>query len=92
MLDMVEMYPADRRRYLKIARVSGKLMLFLINDMLDFSAIVANHFSKRLAIFTIRDAIHEAVDVLRPLIEEKHIELRLCIATRLPQMIYCDKD
>ena len=48
MLDMVDMYPEDREKYIKIARISGKLMLFLINDMLDFSAIVANHFSKRI--------------------------------------------
>ena len=67
-------------------------MLFLVNDMLDFSAIVANQFSKRQACFLLRDAIHEAVDVLRPLIEEKHIELRICIATRLPQRVYSDKD
>ena len=67
-------------------------MLYLINDMLDFSSIVGGRFAKRIDCFNLREHITEAVDVLRVLIEEKGIELRVFISERLPETVYSDKD
>ena len=50
---------------MRIAKVSGRLMLSLINDMLDFSTIINNKFTKKLANFDLASAVNEAVDLLR---------------------------
>ena len=42
MLDMIEHDPSQRRRYIGIARMSTRMMLSLVNDMLDFSAILSH--------------------------------------------------
>ena len=67
MLDLLDSNasPEEKVRFLRIAKVSGKLMLSLINDMLDFSTIINNKFAKKLANFDLTAAINEAVDLLR---------------------------
>ena len=57
--------PQEKARFLRIAKVSGRLMLSLINDMLDFSTIINNKFTKKLANFDLASAVNEAVDLLR---------------------------
>mmetsp|Transcript_13968 Transcript_13968/g.21772 ORF Transcript_13968/g.21772 Transcript_13968/m.21772 type:complete len:94 (-) Transcript_13968:1035-1316(-) len=50
----------------KIARVqnsSSKLLLFFVNDILDFSRIRANKFTKSISKFNIVEAVNEIVEV-----------------------------
>ena len=67
MLDMLERNHdrQQNKRYIRIAKISGKLMLSLVNDMLDFSTIMNGNFCKRLGRFNLREAIEEAVDLMR---------------------------
>ena len=71
-------------RYIRIARVSAKLMLSLVNDMLDFSTIMNGKFRKRISRFNIRECIEEAADLLRFQIEEKGLRLTVCVAQSIP--------
>ena len=67
-------------------------MLYLINDMLDFSSIVGGRFAKRIDCFNLREHITEAVDLLRVLVEEKGIELHEFFSERLPEMVHSDNE
>ena len=71
MMDLIELNPAERRRYIKIARHSSRLMLSLVNDMLDFSSIVSNKFRRKIIKFELEAVVNEAADLVRFLIEEK---------------------
>ena len=75
MLDMIEHDPSQRKRYIGIARMSTRLMLSLVNDMLDFSSILSRQFKKKLARFDVRAALKEAADLVRFMIEEKGLRL-----------------
>ena len=92
MMDLIELNPAERRRYIKIARHSSRLMLSLVNDMLDFSSIVSNKFRRKIIKFELQVAVNEAADLVRFLIEEKGLELSICFSRNLPKMIYADQD
>ena len=92
MMDMIELNPAEQRRYIKIARLSSRLMLSLVNDMLDFSSIVSNKFRRKVVIFELEAAVNEAVDLVRFLIEEKGLQLSVCFSRKLPRTIYADRD
>ena len=94
MLDMLE-NSHDRRqnaRFIRIARVSAKLMLSLVNDMLDFSTIMNGKFRKRIAKFNIRECIEEAADLLRFQIEEKGLRLGVNVQPSVPENLVSDRD
>ena len=92
MLDMIENDPAERDKYIRIARISTRLMLSLVNDMLDLSSILSNEFSKKLSTFDIRKAINDAADLVRFMIEEKGLRLSVKIEDMLLLEVYTDKD
>ena len=71
--------------------MSARLMLSLVNDMLDLSSILSHEFRKKMNIFDPRLAVREAADLVRYMIEEKGIRL-VVLADQLPRMIYSDKD
>ena len=92
MLDMIEQDPEARGRYIRIARMSTRLMLSLVNDMLDFSSILSRQFNKKLVYFDVRSALHEAADLVRFMIEDKGLRLLVVIHETLPPNIYSDRD
>ena len=71
MLYMIENDPSERDKYIRIARMSTRHMLALVNDMLDLSSILSNEFKKKLFSFDLQMAIKEAADLLRFMIEER---------------------
>ena len=94
MLELLESNasPQEKARFLSIAKVSGRLMLSLINDMLDFSMIINKKFIKKLASFDLASAVNEAADLLRFQIAEKGLELSISLCHRLPTRIFTDAD
>ena len=92
MLQMIETDPEDRERYIKIARISSRLMLSLVNDMLDFSSIVSKKFVPRIKYFELGPCVYEAADMLRFLIEEKGLSLHVSVSAQLPISIHADRD
>ena len=92
MLDMIEHDPAERNKYIRIAKMSTRLMLSLVNDMLDLSSILSNEFRKKLCTFDIRKAINEAADLVRYMIEQKGLRLGVNLHHGLPINVHTDKD
>lgn len=62
----------------KIEKSAGKL-LFIINDILDYSKIEAGRLKLEAIAFDILHTIREACDMLRPQLEEKQIQFELQI-------------
>ena len=92
MLNLIEADPERTPQYLRVARISTRLMLSLVNDMLDFSSIVSRKFTKKIQRFELRPALSEATDLVRYMIEEKGLRLLTSFDQFLPCMVSTDKD
>ncbi len=60
---------------LRTARTSGDSLIRLINDILDFSKIDADKLELAHDVFSIRDCVESALDIITPKVVEKNLEL-----------------
>ena len=72
--------------------MSTRLMLSLVNDMLDLSSILSRQFKKKLSNFDVRATMEEAADLVRFMIEAKGLRLNLHTSDLIPRSVYSDKD
>ncbi|CAG9318598.1 unnamed protein product [Blepharisma stoltei] len=76
---------------LKIISVSSKLMLSLINDLLDYSKIIAGVFSVHKCYCNIRNIIENTCSLIKIQASKKKISLLTRIDPFLPELIYTDQ-
>ncbi len=78
---------SDRqKRYALNIQKSGRLLLDLINDILDLAKMEAGKMEVRPTEFSIDTIVHAQCDMIRTLSEEKNIDLHVDIAPDLPPM------
>jgi len=65
----------DQEKQLKTVQTSGRHLLSLINDLLDITKIESGKVELNTEEFSCKDMIEDVMTSLRPLAEEKHIEL-----------------
>lgn len=75
-----------QRRYAQNIQKSGRLLLDMINDILDLAKIEAGKMEVRPTDFRIETVIRAHCDLVRTLSEEKNIELTESIAKDLPTL------
>jgi signal transduction histidine kinase len=83
--------PAETLGLCTLGLNTGKLMMCLVNDILDISQMEANKFKLNNEMFSPLEAAHECVDVMQCRYEEKKVELRLLRPDRVPKAILADK-
>jgi PAS domain S-box-containing protein len=88
-LDQENLSP-DQKDYLQIVKRSADLLLNLIDDILDFSKIEAGKMQLEEIPFKLREEVKLAVDLFRPIIEEKNIKLIIKINPDVPENIIGD--
>mmetsp|Transcript_7357 Transcript_7357/g.13630 ORF Transcript_7357/g.13630 Transcript_7357/m.13630 type:complete len:708 (-) Transcript_7357:1588-3711(-) len=84
--------PAWAKQKLEVSGVCCKHLLLLINDLLDYSQIIAGKFKLSLRHFQLRKCLKEAVEIMRMIAESKSLNLVLHIDPLLPQMVYSDEN
>eukprot|EP00347_Sterkiella_histriomuscorum_P020032 403339357 len=93
-LDLLDNYITQERtrQFLITAKVSSNLMLYLVNDILDFSQIEANNFILNIQHTQIKDCMEEIVSILEFKANSKNIELRYQIKEEagIPEEFACD--
>ncbi|MCH2174392.1 MAG: transporter substrate-binding domain-containing protein [Lentisphaeria bacterium] len=72
--------------------ISGKTLLSIVNDILDFSEIEAGKLSLDKHVFEVRKAINEAVHFHRVSALEKGLEFNLSISDNVPEYIFGDSE
>jgi diguanylate cyclase (GGDEF)-like protein len=69
----------NQERYLRNIFTSGKHLLELINNVLDIAKIEAGKFEMIYETFLVDDVINEVINVMKPLAENKFIEIFISI-------------
>jgi PAS domain S-box-containing protein len=84
---------ADRtRRYALTIQRSSKRMQFLIKDLLDASALEASTLSMRREAWPAGTLVHEIVDLIEPLAQERRLELVVEAEQLEEVLVDCDRE
>jgi signal transduction histidine kinase len=85
-LESIASLDEKQKRYVRNIQTSGKVLLEMINDILDLAKIESGRMEVRLSDFRIEQLITAQCDMARPLTERKNIDLETTIEPRLPDM------
>lgn len=85
-LDSIDSLDDKQKRYVKNIQKSGKMLLDMINDILNLAKIESGKMELRLADFRIEHVISAQCDWARPLTEKKNIDLTMKVEPPLPLM------
>jgi len=85
-LGSIDSLDEKQRRYVQNIQKSGKMLLDMINDILDLAKIESGKMEVRLSDFPIEHVIATQCDMARPLTERKNIDLDVDIAPRLGEL------
>ena len=70
----------DQRQYVEVIQQSGRTLLTIIDDILDFARIEAQQTTLDVAAFDLLQVIGNVVELLAPRADEKGIELAATVA------------
>lgn len=82
---------AEQERQLTMVRDSGKLLLALIDDVLDIARINAGRISVAPMEFSLRNAIDRVVEMMHPMAKAKELALTVDYAKDSPDAIVSDR-
>lgn len=82
----------EQREYLDMIETSGKLLLHIVNDILDYSKIEAGKFPLNPRACDIREKLPLLCRQFSGLAAEAGLELQLTIDPRLPPAVICDAE
>lgn len=85
-LESIASLDEKQKRYVRNIQTSGKVLLEMINDILDLAKIESGRMEVRLSDFRVEQVITAQCDMARPLTERKNIDLETEIEPRLPEM------
>jgi len=85
-LNSIKSLDEKQHRYVQNIQKSGRVLLDMINDILDLAKIESGKMELRLTEFRIEDAIAAQCDMARPLSERKNIDLEIEIEPNLPEL------
>lgn len=90
-LDGIQSLDAKQKRYVHNIQNSGRLLLGMINDVLDLAKMESGQAQIHLTDFSLEYIISAQCDLARPLAEKKNISLSYEIPKSLP-MVHLDQN
>jgi len=85
-LASIESLDEKQRRYVQNIQKSGRILLEMINNVLDLAKMEAGRMEIRPTEFSIEQVVHAQCDMARPLSEKKNLQLTVDIQPGLPPM------
>lgn len=82
-LSSIESLDDKQNRYVQNIRSSGRMLLEMINDILDLAKMEAGKMELRIGRFNFESAVSAQCDMLRPLAERKRIDVTYSVAPGL---------
>lgn len=85
-LGSIDALDDKQHRYVQNIQKSGRMLLEMINNILDLAKMESGKMDIRLADFSIEQVIHAQCDMARPLSERKNIDLEIRVEAELPPL------
>jgi signal transduction histidine kinase len=85
-LGSIESLDDRQKRYVQNIRSSGRMLLEMINDILDLAKIEAGKMEVRPSIFRLESIVSAQCDMVRPLAERKRIDMAFEIGPGLDEL------
>ena len=89
-IDNPNISPETKEKYLKPALVSGKMLFFIISDILDYSLMVSNELHLVIKPKNLVQTINTCFKLLQTKMNEKKIAYSLSIVGEIPDIVYTD--
>src|SRR5216117_1322500 len=80
----------EQRRALELVRSSSEALLMILNDILDYSKIEAEHLELETIPFDVSKVVHATANLLAVRAREKHLELLAEVAADVPRTVRGD--
>jgi PAS domain S-box-containing protein len=80
----------EQRRALELVRTSSEALLTILNDILDYSKIEAEHLELESIPFDLPKVVHATATLLAVRARERHLELTVDVPPDVPQMVRGD--
>ena len=80
----------EQRRALELVRSSSEALLMILNDILDYSKIEAEHLELESIPFDVAEVVHATASLLAVRAREKHLELLADVAPEVPRVVRGD--
>src|SRR5437667_10023 len=80
----------EQRRALELVRSSSEALLMILNDILDYSKIEAEHLELESIPFDLSKVVHATASLLAVRAREKHLELLAEVAADVPRAVRGD--
>src|SRR6058998_1139117 len=80
----------EQRRALELVRSSSEALLMILNDILDYSKIEAEHLELESIPFDVAKVVHATASLLAVRAREKHLELLAEVAADVPRTVRGD--
>ena len=80
----------EQRRALELVRSSSEALLMILNDILDYSKIEAEHLELETIPFDVSKVVHATASLLAVRAREKHLELLAEVAADVPRAVRGD--
>src|SRR5216117_628950 len=81
---------AEQRRALELVRSSSEALLTILNDILDYSKIEAEHLELETIPFDLPKVVHATATLLAVRAREKHLELTVDVTPDVPHLVRGD--
>ena len=85
-LGSIESLDDRQKRYVQNIRSSGRMLLEMINDILDLAKIEAGKMEVRPSLFRLQSIVSAQCDMVRPLAERKRIDMAFEIGPGLDEI------
>src|SRR5216110_1366874 len=82
---------AEQRRALELVRSSSEALLTILNDILDYSKIEAEHLELESIPFDLPKVVHATATLLAVRAREKHLELTVDVPPDVPHLVRGDR-
>jgi len=83
--------PSEHGESMKVVQQSGDALMSLLNDILDYSKLDADHLELEPGAFSLRECIEDAMRTARPQTSTKGVELRLQWDDSTPELVCADQ-
>ena len=80
----------EQRRALELVRSSSEALLMILNDILDYSKIEADHLELEAIPFDVSKVVHATASLLAVRAREKHLELLADVTPEVPRAVRGD--